>query len=90
MKGVSNMVEVNNKFIKQVLDNVIASDSNSKTYSVPSRRENLEIRIDNNVLDKLISNDRFEKMIKNLLRTKSKATQKEVVNISKRNYRIFL
>ncbi|MCP0887009.1 hypothetical protein LB941_06630 [Ligilactobacillus sp. WILCCON 0076] len=84
------MVEVNNKFIKQVLDNVIASDSNSKTYSVPSRRENLEIRIDNNVLDKLISNDRFEKMIKNLLRTKSKATQKEVVNISKRNYRIFL
>lgn len=84
------MTEVNNKFIKQILGNVIASDSNSKTYSVPSRRENLEICIDNNVLDKLIVNDHFEKMIKNLLRTKSKATQKEVVNISKRNYRIFL
>lgn len=89
-KGVINMDENQSTFVKKLLNNVIASDELTKTYAVPSKRERLALRIDNRVTDKLLATNHLEKMVRNLVRSHSKSTQKEIVNISMKNYRIFM
>lgn len=70
--------------------NVLDEDNTTKTFSVPSKRENLVIRVDKEVISKLENDSKFERMLKNLLKMSSKNTKKEIINITKRNYRIFL
>ncbi|MDK6809552.1 hypothetical protein [Ligilactobacillus agilis] len=89
-KGVAIMAESKSTFIKKLLDNVIASDELSKTYAVPSKREQLALKIDNRVTEKLLATNHLEKMVRTLIRRRSKSTQKEIVNITLKNYRIFL
>ncbi|ASR41935.1 hypothetical protein BEN83_02095 [Ligilactobacillus agilis] len=84
------MAESKSTFIKKLLDNVIASDGLSKTYAVPSKREQLALKIDNRVIEKLLATNHLEKMVRTLIRKRSKSTQKEIVNITLKNYRIFL
>ena len=69
---------------------MIASDELSKTYAVPSKREQLALKIDNRVTEKLLATNHLEKMVRTLIRKRSKSTQKEIVNITLKNYRIFL
>ena len=78
------------EFMHEIESNILDEDDTTKTFSVPSKRENLVIKVDKVVLSKLENDLKFERMLKNLLNMSSKNTKKEVVNITKRNYRIFL
>ncbi|AUJ30160.1 MAG: hypothetical protein ABF991_06605 [Liquorilactobacillus hordei] len=78
------------EFMHEIESNILDEDDTTKTFSVPSKRENLVIKVDKEVLSKLENDLKFERMLKNLLKMSSKNTKKEVVNITKRNYRIFL
>jgi hypothetical protein len=77
-------------FIKELEANVLAEDGNSKTYLVPSKKERLAVRVDKDVLKRLTDKRKLERMLKNLLKMNSKNTTEEVININKRNYRIFI
>ncbi|KRM04396.1 MAG: hypothetical protein ABF804_10560 [Liquorilactobacillus ghanensis] len=76
-------------FIQELETNVLAEDETSKTYLVPSKKERLAVKIDKEVLKRLTDNQKLERMLKNLLKMNSKSTTQEVININKRNYRIF-
>ncbi|MDN2452657.1 hypothetical protein [Lactobacillus sp. UCMA15818] len=78
------------EFMHEIEANVLDEDNTTKTFSVPSKRENLVIRVDKEVISKLENDSKFERMLKNLLKMSSKNTKKEIINITKRNYRIFL
>ncbi|EJE98243.1 hypothetical protein [Liquorilactobacillus mali] len=78
------------EFMHEIEANILDEDDTTKTFSVPSKRENLLIRVDKEVISKLENDSKFERMLKNLLKMSSKNTKKEVININKRNYRIFL
>lgn len=77
-------------FINELEKNVVDSDKKSKTYLVPSKREHIELKIDNNIFEKLKQDDKLEVMCRTLLRTKSKRNVRERININRRNYRIFI
>ena len=78
-------------FVEELVDNVIEKDDEQTTFRVPSKRENLVLRVDNDLLSKFSNgNDKLEKMLRNLLRNRSEKNKREVININKRNYRIFL
>ena len=78
------------EFMHEIESNILDEDDTTKTFSVPSKRENLVIKVDKEVLSKLENDLKFERMLKNLLKMSSKNTKNEVINITKRNYRIFL
>lgn len=78
------------EFMHEIEANILDEDDTTKTFSVPSKRENLLIRVDKEVISKLENDSKFERMLKTLLKMSSKNTKKEVININKRNYRIFL
>ena len=78
-------------FVEELVDNVIEKDDEQTTFRVPSKRENLILRVDNDLLSKFSNgNVKLEKMLRNLLRNRSAKNKREVININKRNYRIFL
>ena len=78
-------------FVEELVDNVIEKDDEQTTFRVPSKRETLVLRVDNDLLSKFSNgNDKIEKMLRNLLRNRSEKNKREVININKRNYRIFL
>ena len=77
-------------FINELEKNVVDSDKKSNTYLVPSKREHIELKIDNNIFEKLKQDDKLEVMCRTLLRTKSKRNVRERININRRNYRIFI
>ncbi|CAM2832559.1 MULTISPECIES: hypothetical protein [Dellaglioa] len=71
--------------------NFITSDETSKTFKVPSKKEDLTIKIDNDIFEKVSKDDeKLERLIKNLLKFSSKSKAKELISINKRNYRIFM
>ncbi|KRM90593.1 hypothetical protein [Liquorilactobacillus cacaonum] len=78
------------EFMHEIESNVLDEDDTTKTFFIPSKKEQLIIRVDKDVLSKLENDLKFERMLKNLLKMSSRNTKKEVVNITKRNYRIFL
>ena len=55
-----------------------------------SRREDLFLRVDNSLLPKLDDDAKLKKMLDTLLRKRSKANRREIINITQHNYRIFL
>ena len=67
-------------FVEELVDNVIEKDDEQTTFRVPSKRENLVLRVDNDLLSRF----------RNLLRNRSAKNKREVININKRNYKIFL
>ena len=78
-------------FVEELVDNVIEKDDEQTTLRVPSKRENLVLRVDNDLLSKFSNgNSKLEKMLRNLLRNRSAKNKREVININKRNYKIFL
>ena len=78
-------------FVEELVDNVIEKDDEQTTFRVPSKRENLVLRVDNDLLSKFSNgNAKLEKMLRNLLRNRSAKNKREVNNINKRNYKIFL
>lgn len=77
-------------FIKELEANVLAEDGNSKTYLVPSKKERLAVKVDKDVLKRLTDKRKLERMLKNLLKMNSRNTTEEIININKRNYRIFI
>ncbi|MHC9532423.1 hypothetical protein ACVQ8P_04330 [Dellaglioa sp. BT-FLS60] len=71
--------------------NLITSDETSKTFKVPSKKEDLTIKVDNDIFEKVSKDDvKLERLIKNLLKFSSKSKAKELISINKRNYRIFM
>ena len=71
--------------------NFITSDETSKTFKVPGKKEDLTIKIDNDIFEKVSKDDeKLERLIKNLLKFSSKSKAKELISINKRNYRIFM
>lgn len=78
------------EFMHEIESNVLDEDDTTKTFFIPSKKEQLIIRVDKDVLSKLENDLKFERMLKNLLKMSSRNTKREVVNITKRNYRIFL
>lgn len=78
-------------FVEELVDNVIEKDDEQTTFRVPSKRENLVLRVDNDLLSRFSNgNAKLEKMLRNLLRNRSDKNRREVININKRNYKIFL
>lgn len=78
-------------FVEELVDNVIEKDDEQTTFRVPSKRENLVLRVDNDFLSRFSNgNAKLEKMLRNLLRNRSAKNSREVININKRNYKIFL
>ncbi|KRL04942.1 hypothetical protein [Liquorilactobacillus oeni] len=77
-------------FMHEMEGNILDEDEKTKTFLVPSKREKLAIRVDKDVLAGLLDDQKLEHMLKNLLKMNSKKTTKEVINITKRNYRIFI
>ena len=78
-------------FVEELVDNVSENDDEQTTFRVPSKRENLVLRVDNDLLSRFSNgNAKLEKMLRNLLRNRSAKNKREVINIIKRNYKIFL
>lgn len=78
-------------FAEELQDNVIEKDDEHTAFRVPSKRESIVLRVDNELLSKFTAdNGRLDKMLHNLLRNRSAKNRREVINITKRNYRIFL
>ncbi|KRM95251.1 hypothetical protein FC19_GL002103 [Liquorilactobacillus aquaticus DSM 21051] len=77
-------------FMHELEENVLSDSDDAKVFLVPSKKEHLAVKIDKNILGRLKDDEKLEQMLKNLLKMNSKSTTKEVININKRNYRIFL
>ncbi|SEM52995.1 hypothetical protein SAMN05216431_1045 [Ligilactobacillus sp. WC1T17] len=78
-------------FVDTLKDNVIEENSKFTAFQVPSKRENLILQIDNDLLFKLSAHtDKLEKMLHTLLRNHSAKNEREIININKHNYKIFL
>lgn len=71
---------------------VTADDSDNETtlFKVLSRREDLFIRVDNDLVSKLDDDAKLKKMLHTLLRRRAKNNRREVININRHNYQIFL
>lgn len=81
---------VQKNFMHEVEENVLAEDEQTKTFLVPSKKEKLAIKVDKDVLTRLLDDQKLEHMLRNLLKLNSKRTTRETINITKRNYRIFI
>lgn len=64
-------------------------DPQKTLFQVLSRREELFLCIDNDLVSKLDDDKKLHKMLKTLLRMKTKNNRREIINIDRHNYRIF-